>query len=116
MENTMELPNFIATLPELDVPFPSDVVTTHVFPSEHGLVVFFEFFKDMELPMHSHKAQWGTILEGSVTFTIGGETKEYRAGDSYNIPSGVVHGALITAGTKAIDIFEENDRYPIKAR
>ncbi|MCK4860988.1 MAG: cupin domain-containing protein [Rhodobacteraceae bacterium] len=111
----MDLPDFIASLPELDVPFPADVVATHVFPSEHGLVVFFEFFKDMELPMHSHKAQWGTVLEGSVTLTIGGDTREYRAGDTYNIASGVEHGGIITAGTKAIDIFEEADRYPIKA-
>ena len=112
----MRLPNFITSLPELDVPFPSDVVVSHVFPSDHGLVVFFEFFKEMELPMHSHKAQWGTVLEGSVTLTIGGDTREYRAGDSYNIPSGVEHGGIITAGSKVIDIFEENDRYPVKAR
>ena len=112
----MELPDFITTLPELDVPFPSDVVVSHVLPSEAGLVVFFEFFKEMELPVHSHKAQWGTVLEGSATLTIAGDTREYRAGDSYNIPSGVEHGGIITAGTKVIDIFEENDRYPIKAR
>ena len=48
--------------------------------------------------------------------TIGGDTREYRAGDSYNIPAGVEHGGIITAGSKIIDIFEENDRYPIKAR
>lgn len=112
----MNLPEFIIALPELDVPFPSDVVASHVFPSEHGLVVFFEFFKEMELPMHSHKAQWGTVLEGSLTLTIGGDTREYRAGDSYSIPSGVEHGGIIIAGSKVIDIFEENDRYPVKAR
>lgn len=112
----MDLPEFITTLPELDVPFPSDVVVSYVFPSEHGLVVFFEFFKEMELPLHSHKAQWGTVLEGSITLTIGSDTREYRAGDTYSIPSGVEHGGTITAGTKVIDIFEESDRYPVKAR
>ncbi|MEO1919885.1 MAG: cupin domain-containing protein [Paracoccaceae bacterium] len=112
----MNLPDFIAKLPELDVPLPSDPVTTHVFTSEHGLVVFFETFKDIELPMHSHKAQWGTVLEGSITLTVGGDTREGRAGDSYNTPSGVEHGGLITAGAKVIDFFEEKDRYPIKAQ
>jgi len=33
---------------------------------------------------------------------------------SYSIPAGVEHGALIKAGTKVIDVFEEADRYPIK--
>ena len=47
-------------------------------------------------------------------FTIGGETRTYRAGDSYSIPAGVEHGALIKAGTRVIDVFEEADRYPIK--
>ena len=35
-----------------------------------GLVVFFTFLKDMELPPHAHKAQWGTVIEGELILTI----------------------------------------------
>jgi quercetin dioxygenase-like cupin family protein len=46
--------------------------------------------------------------------TIDGKTQTYRPGDSYFIPSGVVHGGKATAGTKVIDFFEEKERYKLK--
>ncbi|RSK31605.1 cupin domain-containing protein [Rhodovulum iodosum] len=110
----MPYPEFIAAFPSIDVPFPEDVVQTAVVKSDSGLVAFFTFLKDLTLPAHSHGAQWGTVVEGEIEFTIGGETKTYRAGDSYAIPAGVEHGALIKAGTRVIDVFEEPDRYPLK--
>ena len=81
---------------------------------DDGLVAFFTFLKDIELPPHSHGAQWGTVVEGQIEFTIGGVTKLYKAGDSYSIPAGVEHGALIKSGTRVIDAFEDADRYAIK--
>jgi quercetin dioxygenase-like cupin family protein len=111
----MPYPDFIDAFPSIDVPFPDDVVRTSVVRSDNGLVVFFTFLKDMKLPMHAHGAQWGTVLEGEIEFTIGGETRTYRPGDSYSIPAGVEHGAMIKAGTRVIDVFEEADRYPIRA-
>ncbi|SMC12208.1 Cupin domain protein [Roseovarius aestuarii] len=110
----MPYPDFITAFPSIDVPFPDDVVQTAVVKSEHGLVAFFTFPKDMELPTHAHGAQWGTVVEGEIELTIGGETKIYKAGDSYSIPAGVEHGALIKAGTRVIDAFEEADRYALK--
>ena len=110
----MPYPDFITAFPSIDVPFPDDVVQTAVVRSDNGLVAFFTFLKDMELPPHSHGAQWGTVVEGQIEFTIGGETKIYRAGDSYSIPAGVEHRALIKSGTRVIDVFEEADRYSIK--
>ena len=110
----MPYPEFIQSFPSIDVPFPEDVAQTAVVQSDAGLVAFFTFLKDMELPPHSHGAQWGTVIEGEIEFTIGGETKTYRAGDSYSISAGVEHGALIQAGTRVIDVFHEADRYAIK--
>lgn len=110
----MSYPDFITGLPSLDVPFPDDVVQTAVIRSDHGLAVFFTFLKDMELPLHSHGAQWGTVIEGEIKLTIGGDTRTYRPGDSYSIPAGVEHGAQIKAGARVIDVFEEADRYPIR--
>ena len=110
----MTLPDFIMNFPAIDVPFPEDVVKTRAIRSDAGLVVFFTFVKDMELPPHSHKAQWGTVIAGEIEFTIDGKTKIYGPGDSYSIPEGVVHGANIKAGSVVVDVFEEPDRYPIK--
>lgn len=111
----MPCPAIVSAFPSIDVPFPADVVQTAVVKSEAGLVAFFTFLKDMELPAHSHGAQRGTVVEGEVELTIGGDTKLYRAGDSYSIPEGVEHGTMIKAGTRVFDVFEEADRYALKA-
>lgn len=110
----MQYPDFITAFPSIDVPFPDDVVQSAAARSDAGLVAFFTFLKDMTLPPHSHGAQWGTVVDGEIEFTIGGETKTYRPGDSYSIPAGVEHGAVIKAGTRVIDVFEEADRYALK--
>ena len=59
-------------------------------------------------------ASVGTVLAGSVELTIGDKTQTYKHGDSYDIPAGVEHSGVIKAGAKAIDVFAEADRYPIK--
>ena len=110
----MSFPEFIQAFPSIDVPFPEDVVQTAVVRSDAGLVAFFTFLKDMTLPPHAHGAQWGTVVAGELELTIGGETRVYRPGDTYSIPAGVEHGAIIKAGTQVIDVFEEADRYPLK--
>lgn len=110
----MEFPSFIKSFHGLDIPFPDDVVKCHAVRSDRGLVVFFDFLKDMELPPHSHGPQWGTVLAGKVKFTIDGTTKTYGPGDTYDIPAGVVHSAVIPAGVKVVDVFAEADRYPLK--
>ncbi|GAA6209938.1 hypothetical protein NBRC116601_32310 [Cognatishimia sp. WU-CL00825] len=111
----MNFPDFIAKLPALDLPFSEDVVQSRAIRSDAGLTVFFTFFQDVEIPAHAHLAQWGTVIEGSIELTMLGETKTYRPGDHYAIEAGVEHAARIAAGTKAIDVFEEADRYPIKS-
>ena len=110
----MELPEFIRNLPKVDLPFEESKVTGHALPSNVGLLVFFEFFEDFDLPAHSHGAQWGTVLEGELELTIGDETRTYGPGDSYSIPAGVVHSARVPAGVKVIDCFEEPDRHKLK--
>lgn len=74
---------------------------------------------------HSHpNEQVGFIVEGTFTFTIGGETRELAPGDTYTIPGGVKHSARSgPEGTVAVDIFSppredwesldrENARHP----
>lgn len=111
----MAFPNFFRAFPALDVPFPDDVVGTQAIRSDAGLVVFFTFHRDMTLPMHAHGAQWGTVVEGEITLTIGDDTRVCRPGEHYSIPAGIQHGAQIKAGTRVIDVFQEADRYPLRA-
>ncbi|OYX41086.1 MAG: cupin [Rhodobacterales bacterium 32-67-9] len=110
----MFLPDFIRGFPAIDLPVPDDAVTTNVLRSDHGLAVFFTFHKDVDLPAHAHKGQWGTVLKGSVELTIGGETRTYVPGETYTIPSGTLHAARIPAGTVVLDVFEEPDRYRVR--
>ncbi|GAB4168426.1 MAG: hypothetical protein Fur0039_06720 [Rhodocyclaceae bacterium] len=107
----MEFPPIITRLPEADLPFPPSTVRANLLPSGHGQLVFFQFIEHVDLPAHSHKGQWGTVLEGQVELTMAGETRLHGPGSSYSIPAGAVHSARIRAGTKVIDFFEEPDRY-----
>jgi quercetin dioxygenase-like cupin family protein len=111
----MSFPDFITAFPGLAVPYPTDVLQSAAVRSDDALVVFFTFLQDMTLPMHAHGDQWGTIIAGEIVLTIGGETRTCGPGDSYFIPAGVEHGAVVKAGTRAIDVFAEADRYAIKA-
>ncbi len=114
MTMPVEYPDFIKSFPSIETPFSDDDVKCYAIKSDHGLAILFEFLNDFTLPPHSHLGQWGTVIEGSVTLTIDGETQTYLPGQSYNIPAGVVHSGEITAGTKALDVFEENDRYALR--
>ena len=112
----MKLPAFLTNQPSIEAPIPEGVVRTSAIQSDTGLMVIFEFLQDFVLPPHAHKGQWGTVLAGEIVLTIGDNTQTYTPGMSYNIPSGVVHSATAAAGSKVIDIFEEPNRYALKAR
>jgi quercetin dioxygenase-like cupin family protein len=59
------------------------------------------------LPDHHHvNEQSGAVIEGSLTFTIGGEERELAAGQAYLIPSDVMHGAVAGPdGCLVVDVF-----------
>lgn len=110
----MELPPFITALPALDMPFPPEIVQCYALASDDALGVFFVVHQDFEIPPHSHKAQWGTVLKGRFDFLLEGEVRTCLPGDSYAIPDGAEHGGKLYAGTIVFDVFEEPDRYKIK--
>ena len=58
-------------------------------------------------PEHKHEnEQLGIVIRGSMTMRVGDEVLELRAGDTYNIPSNVEHGAAAGAeGCTVADIF-----------
>ncbi len=55
---------------------------------------------------HHENEQLGLVLQGSLTFTIGGEKRELHAGDAYRIPSHVPHDAVAgPEGCSVVDVF-----------
>lgn len=110
----MNYPEFMKRFPLLDVPFPKDAVEAHAIRSDAGLVVYFDVHRDCEVPPHSHGGQWGAIFHGEIELTVDGVTRTFRPGDTWDIPAGSVHSALLKAGAKLMDVFEEPDRYPLR--
>ena len=66
-----------------------------------------EFQPGAVVEEHSHPhEQVGILIEGELTFTIGGETRTLTAGDMWRIPGGTVHRAVAgPAAVKALDVF-----------
>ncbi len=102
----------ITGLPEVDVPVPG--VRGWLSQGKDRQIVFFEIEAAGEIPLHSHGAQWGIVVEGEMELTIGGETGRYGPGDSYVIPAGVEHGAKFLSRIRVIDVFADADRYKPK--
>ena len=105
-------PKEIINLPEADIDI--DGLTAHLSQGDDHQILFMKFEQDTELPEHSHKCQWGVVLEGTIELTIDGVTSTFKKGDRYYIPSGIVHSGKIYAGYSDMTFFGERDRYFIK--
>jgi len=105
-------PEPIINLPKADLPF--DNATAYLSQGENHQILFMKFDKDVELPPHSHNAQWGVVFEGQIELTIEGSKKIYQKGDRYYIPKGAVHSGKIFAGYTDMTYFDQPDRYKTK--
>ena len=99
---------FIEACPAPDSPFD---MQAHIAPGSHLLPMFYEIDVEVSIPEHAHGPQWGVVLEGSMELTIDGQTRTYRRGDTYYVPDGIPHVAVIHAGYKGIDVFSDPERY-----
>jgi quercetin dioxygenase-like cupin family protein len=105
-------PEIVSQLPEADLPFPG--VTAFLAQAGNQQFVFMSFAQCVTVPEHAHEAQWGVVLDGESELTIG-ETKHLlKKGDSYFIPKGVKHSAVIKPGYKDLTLFDQTDRYKVK--
>ncbi len=105
-------PNPIQTLPSADIPFEG--VTAYFSQGEGHQIVFMEFERDLDVPAHTHAAQWGVALAGRVDLTIDGVEHTYTTGDHYFIPAGVEHSARIHAGYAAMEFYDEPARWSVR--
>ena len=82
-------------------------IVAHAIRGEKVMVALVELEPDTEVAEHSHpQEQAGFIIEGTFTFTIGGETRRLGPGDTYVIPGGVPHSAKSgPEGNVVIDVF-----------
>jgi mannose-6-phosphate isomerase-like protein (cupin superfamily) len=108
----MEFPDFVRRLPRADLPFEG--LRGWLLQSEWGQVLFNESDIELSVPAHAHGNQWGTVIDGSIELTIGGKKRLYTRGDSYFIPAGTTHSAIIHPGFRAVDYFEDKERYQTK--
>lgn len=107
--STAAFPEFIANLPEADIPFPG--VRGRISQAPNHQIIFMDIDAIGEVAPHSHGEQWGIVVEGEMRLTISGQTRTYRAGDSYHIPANVEHAATFLTRVRVIDVFADVNRY-----
>ena len=86
-------PEPIRSLPEAEI--PSSGIKAYLSQADNHQILFMEFDEDVEVPEHSHEAQWGVVLAGKIDLTIDGFERTYTKGDSVFIPAGVKHSAKV---------------------
>lgn len=106
-------PAWIGDLPEVDTPF--DGLEGRLLSGPHGQTVFFLATRDLDVPPHSHGAQFGVVLSGRIEVRIGGgEGRVLTPGHTYEIAAGEEHAARVESGTALVEVFQEPDRYSPK--
>ena len=105
-------PEPILNLPQADVPING--MNAYLSQSNNHQILFMEFNEDVNLPEHSHKSQFGIVLEGKIELILDGIKNTYQKGDRYFIPNGIKHSGKIYAGYADITFFNEKDRYNTK--
>ena len=73
---------------------------------ERTLMGRFKLAKGAVIPAHAHPhEQTGTMISGRLQFTVGGETMEAAAGDSWCIAGGVEHGVTALEDSVVVEVF-----------
>jgi quercetin dioxygenase-like cupin family protein len=105
-------PEIITNLPEADIPIEG--LRSHILQGQNTQILFMSFENDVEVPEHSHEAQWGVVLEGETELTIDGRHHILGKGDTHFIPKDVQHSAKINKSYKDLTLFNQSDRYKAK--
>jgi quercetin dioxygenase-like cupin family protein len=109
MRGIEQFPDFVRSLPELDLPFRG--ARGWLLQGDGQQVVFVEFDETVEVPEHDHAEQLEFALTGRVELSLGGKVTEYGPGENFFIPAGLPHSATVHAGYRAMIVFNAPDRY-----
>jgi quercetin dioxygenase-like cupin family protein len=112
MKADSQFPNIITDLPQAEIPIEG--LKAYLVQGSGQQVVFMSFENHVEVPEHSHEAQWGVVLEGEIELIINDKKQIFTKGEMYFIPKNVRHSAKIRAGYKDITLFNQLDRYKTK--
>ena len=95
----------VASVPVIEV--WGDSVRARRIEGERVTLAVVELAPDSTVPGHRHEnEQLGMVITGSVTFTIGDETRQLGPGGTWRIPSDTPHGVSVgPEGAVVIDIF-----------
>jgi quercetin dioxygenase-like cupin family protein len=104
-------PPIVTRLPAADIPVPG--LTSFIAQAGDQQFVFMSFAEDVEVPEHSHAAQWGVVLDGTMELRLAGRELTLARGDQYSIPDGAVHSARIHGGYRDLTLFDQQDRYVV---
>lgn len=83
-------------------------ITTKAVSGEKSSVAFVELPPMSHVDLHHHgREQIGIVLEGTVEYTIEGETKHCEKGTVLVVPPNAHHSLVVTSkkGAKMLDIF-----------
>jgi quercetin dioxygenase-like cupin family protein len=84
-----------------------DGVVARALHGEKLTVAVIDLEPNVAVPEHRHlNEQLGFVAEGSITMTVGGDSRELHRGDTYVIASDLPHAALAgPEGATVIDVF-----------
>ena len=96
----------IETRPVIDV-WGGGGVRARKIDGERATLSVVELAPDAVVPGHRHEnEQLGMVITGTITFTIGDETRELGPGGTWRIPSDTPHQVSVgPAGAVVVDIF-----------
>ncbi len=109
MQDEVLFPNIITDCPQADIPI--DGLTSYLLQCINHRIIFMIFENDVDVPEHSHEAQWDVVLCGEIELTINGKKQIFKKGDTYFISKNVPHSDRIKAGYKDLTLFNQKDRY-----
>ncbi len=84
---------------------------------ERTLFSEFRFDKGAVVPVHTHvHEQTGYVVKGEMRFTVDGQVIIAKAGDCWNLPSNVPHGAVALEESVVVEVFSpvRENYLPIK--
>lgn len=95
----------LAAVPLLEMR-PGSVLARRI-EGERITMAVFELQPGAVVPEHEHAAeQIGLCIRGTITFSVGGETRTLGPGGTWNVPSGVPHRAEAgPEGAVAVEVF-----------
>ena len=105
-------PEAIRNLPLADIPIPG--LTAYLSQDANHQIVFMHFTEDVEVPAHSHDAQWIIVIDGEIVLNVEGKEYTLTKGDHFSILPGETHSAKVKAGYTSMEFFADKDRYTSK--